>query len=105
MELLRLILMIIFIGSGLFIFGVATFGLFRFKYILNRAHVAAKCDTLASLLIIVGMMIYTGFSTITFKLLIVLMFLWLTNPVATHLIAQTEVITNKDIDDEMEVLE
>ncbi|WFA08470.1 monovalent cation/H(+) antiporter subunit G [Tissierella sp. Yu-01] len=105
MELIRLILMIIFIGSGLFVFGVATFGLFKLDYILNRVHVAAKCDTLASLLVIVGIIIYTGFSFLTLKLLLVIIFLWLTNPVATHLVGQTEVITNKDIEKECEVIE
>lgn len=104
MELIRLILMMVFIGSGLFIFAIATFGLFKFKYVLNRVHVAAKCDTLASLLVIVGIMIYSGFSYLTLKLFIVIIFLWLTNPVATHLVGQTEVITNKDIKSECEVL-
>lgn len=105
MELIRLILMIIFIGFGLFVFGVATFGLYKFNYVLNRIHVAAKCDTLASLLVIIGVIIYSGFSFLSFKLLIVIVFLWLTNPVATHLIGQTEVITNKDIEKECEVIE
>ena len=104
MELIRLILMIFFIGSGLFVFAVATFGLFKFKYVLNRIHVAAKCDTLASLLIIIGLMIYSGFTYLTLKLFLVIIFLWLTNPVATHLVGQTEVITNKDIEKECEVI-
>ena len=105
MEIIRLILMILFISTGLFIFGVATFGLFKFSYILNRIHVAAKCDTLASFLIILGLMIYSGFSVTTLKLVLVLVFLWLSNPVGTHLIGQTELITNKDIKDECEVIE
>lgn len=105
MEIIRLILMILFIGTGLFIFGVATYGLFKFDYILNRVHVAAKCDTLASLLIIIGLMIYSGLSITTLKLGLVVVFLWLSNPVGTHLIGQTEVITNKDIDKECEVIE
>lgn len=105
MELIRLILMVLFIGSGLFIFAIATFGLFKFHYILNRVHVAAKCDTLASLLVLVGIMIYSGFSYLTLKLFFVIIFLWLTNPVATHLVGQTEVITNKDIKKECEVIE
>lgn len=104
MEMIRLILSHIFIMGGLFIFGVATFGLFRFDYILNRAHVAAKCDTLASLLIIIGLMIYSGFTNISLKMFIVLIFLWLTNPVATHLICETEVITNENIEKECEVI-
>lgn len=105
MEIIRLILMILFIGTGLFIFGLATYGLFKFDYILNRVHVAAKCDTLASLLVILGLMIYSGLSITTLKLGLVVVFLWLSNPVGTHLIGQTEVITNKDIDKECEVME
>lgn len=105
MELIRLILMIFFIGSGLFVFAIATFGLFKFDYILNRVHVAAKCDTLASLLVIIGIIIYSGFSFLSLKLILVIIFLWLTNPVATHLVGQTEVITNKDIEKECEVIE
>ncbi len=105
MELIRLILMIFFIGSGLFVFGIATFGLFKFDYVLNRVHVAAKCDTLASLLVILGIIVYSGFSFLSLKLILVIVFLWLTNPVATHLVGQTEVITNEDIDKQCEVIE
>lgn len=96
MEMIRLILMILFISLGMFIFGIATFGLFKFKYILDRVHVAAKCDTLASLLILTGLIIYFGFSLASLKLFFVILLLWLTNPVGTHLIGQTEVITNSD---------
>ena len=102
MEMIRLLLMIIFMGLGIFVFGIATFGLFKFYYILNRIHVAAKCDTLASLLIIIGLMIYSGFSITTLKLLLVVIFLWLSNPVGTHLIGQTEVITNSDMENPYE---
>ncbi|NLW43292.1 MAG: monovalent cation/H(+) antiporter subunit G [Tissierellia bacterium] len=102
MEMIRLVLMIIFMGLGIFVFGIATFGLFKFDYILNRIHVAAKCDTLASLLIIIGLMIYSGFSITTLKLLLVVIFLWLSNPVGTHLIGQTEVITNSDMENPYE---
>lgn len=36
---------------------MATFGIFRFEYALNRIHVAAKCDTLGSMLILAGLII------------------------------------------------
>ena len=42
----------IFIVLGVFVLCVATFGIFRFEYALNRIHVAAKCDTLGSMLIL-----------------------------------------------------
>lgn len=105
METIRLILVISFMSLGIFVFSIATFGLFKFDYILNRAHVAAKCDTLASLLIILGLIIYSGISTTSLKLFLVVVFLWLSNPVATHLISQTEVITNKDLENPYEEVE
>lgn len=105
MESIRIILAIFFIFLGIFVFSIATFGLYKFDYILNRAHVAAKCDTLASLLIILGLMIYSGFTTTSLKLFLVVVFLWLSNPVATHLITQTEVITNKDLENPYEEVE
>ena len=105
MELIRLIFMIFFISLGIFVFGIATFGLFKFDYILNRVHVAAMCDTLASLFVIIGLMFYTGLSITTLKLFLVVVFLWLSNPVGTHLIGQTEVITNKDLKNPYEEVE
>lgn len=105
MTIIRLMLMIFFIAIGLFTFGVATYGLYKFKYILNRVHVASVCDTLAPLSVLIGLMIYNGFNIFILKLFIILIFMWLTNPVSTHLVSQMEIMTNKDIDKECEVVE
>ena len=37
--------------AGLATMLAVTVGLFRFKYVLNRIHVAAKCDTFGILMI------------------------------------------------------
>lgn len=95
----------IFILLGLFIFGIATLGLFRFHYVLNRVHVAAKCDSLASLLVCVGLMFYTNNAGSILKLLIVIVLIWLSNPVASHLVCKIEVETNENLTDECEVEE
>ena len=50
----------VFIILGVFVLCVATFGIFRFEYALNRIHVAAKCDTLGSMLILAGLMLSRG---------------------------------------------
>lgn len=104
-EIIRLIAGLLFIGVGVFIFIVATVGIFKFTYVLNRAHVAAKNDTLATLSIIVGLIILSGWNWLSFKLVIVAVFLWVTNPVATHLIVETEFITNKNIEEHVEVID
>ena len=103
MELFRLIAGTVFILAGLFIFGIATLGLFRFRYVLNRVHVAAKCDSLASLLVCVGLMFLSGNPGAILKLLLVVVLIWLSNPVASHLVCKIEVETNENITDECEV--
>lgn len=94
MEWFSFIVGAVFIIGGLFIFAVATYGLFKFNYILNRLHVAAKCDTLASLMVLIGLIIMGGLTFTSLKLLFIVVFLWLSNPVASHLIAKTESKTN-----------
>lgn len=105
MELLRFILAAIFLCCGLFVLGVATYGLFKLDYVLNRIHASAKCDTLGALLVLIGVVILTGFSATTLKLLLLIVFIWLTNPAAVHIIGRTEVLTNPYIEDECEVIE
>lgn len=90
--------------TGLFILGVATFALFRLDYVLNRIHIAAKCDTLGTLLILLSLMIMSGFSFTSARLLLIIVFVWLSNPVAGHLVTRLEVLTNKDFTEKCEVI-
>lgn len=83
---------------------VTTVGIYRFHYVLNRIHVAAKCDTLGILLILGSLMVLSGFSLTSLKLLLLIVFLWLANPVSSHLIAYLEVETNPEIEQECEVV-
>ena len=101
----RLIAGTVFIVAGLFIFGVAVMGLFRLRYVLNRVHVAAKCDSLAIMLVCIGLMFYAGDPGSILKLVLITAFVWLANPVASHLICKIEVETNDHLEDECEVEE
>ena len=78
-------------------------GVFRFKYVLNRIHVAAKCDTFGILLTFSSLIVMLGWSAASLKLLLILIFIWITHPVASHLIANLEASTNPDIANECEV--
>ena len=103
MEIIRFVLAAIFLISGLFVLAVATIGLFRLKGALNRLHAAAKCDTLGALLVLTSMAILTGLSFTSLKLLILIIFIWITNPVSVFMIGRAEVLTNPDVDNECEV--
>lgn len=104
-EIVRFSAAALFLVCGLFVLGVATAGLFRLHYVLNRIHASAKCDTLGSMLVLIGVAILTGFSFVTLKLFVIILFVWLTNPAAVHLIGRAEVLTNPYLEDECEVIE
>jgi len=95
--MIKIIIAGIFIIAGLFTLGISVIGIFRFSTMLNRVHVASKCDTMGTLLILTGLIIISGFSFFSLKLFLAVVFLWLCNPVASHLIARAEVLTNPNL--------
>ena len=94
----RFILTAVFMAVGAFVILSSVLGVFRFKFALNRIHSAAMTDTLGFGLIIIGLMISATSIFNVLKLLALLVFMWLTNPVAAHMLAKLEVVTDKEID-------
>ncbi len=76
---------------GTFFFISEIIGLFRFKHTVNRMHAAALGDTLGLLFCVAGIILLRGFSFTAFKLALIPVFVFFTSPVASHLIAKTEV--------------
>ena len=96
--MIRVIIAGVLMCAGLFVLSVATIGIFRFSTMLNRIHVAAKCDTLGALLMLSGLIVLSGFTVYSLKLGLVIVFLWLCNPAASHLVARAEVKTNPNLE-------
>ena len=103
LEWIQFIVGAALILAGLVIFALSVIGVYRFKYVLNRMHAAAVGDALGSFCILLGLMLLHGWSLPAFKTLAILLFLWLTSPVSSHLIAEMEVLTIPDIQKECEV--
>ena len=100
--MIRTVLGAALILLGLFVAVVATMGLFRLDTILKRMHAAALADTMGMLLTALGVMVLCGLGVYTLKLLAAVVFLWMASPIMAHLIANTEILTerNMDADDE-----
>lgn len=81
---------------GLVIFLIQMIGVFRFKYVLNRMHAAAMGDTLGIGCCLLGLIVMKGFSFTSLKLLLVIIFLWFSSPVSSHLIVRLEVATDEE---------
>ncbi|MGN8963629.1 cation:proton antiporter [Bariatricus sp. HCP28S3_D3] len=82
--------------SGLIIFAIEMIGVFRFKYVLNRMHAAAMGDTLGIGFSLAGLILMSGLNFTSLKLLFVIVFLWFSSPVSSHLIARLEVTTDEE---------
>lgn len=90
--MIRLILAALcFLMAG-FVFITEVLGLFRFRYVLDRMHAAALGDTLGIFLVVLGVIILRGALLPSLKLLLIPVFLFLTSPVVTHLLAEAEVL-------------
>lgn len=87
----------IFILLGLVILGFQIFGVFKFKYVMNRMHAAAMGDTLGISLALIGLMVMFGISFTSLKIALIVVFLWCSSPVASHLIAALQIETDENI--------
>ena len=70
--------------AGVFFMLVGGVGLLRMPDFYTRMHAAGLIDTLGAGLVLLGLMMQGGWSLVTVKLLLILAFLWLTSPTASH---------------------
>ena len=87
LGLLRAGLACLSIIAGLFFVLAGTLGVLRLPDFYTRLHAAGMTDTLGAELILIGLIIQSGFTQMSLKLLLVAFFLLITSPTATHAIA------------------
>ena len=97
----REIIAAICIIIGLLVFLCGTFGVFRLKYVLNNMHAAALGDTMGLFFIVLGLIILSSNVSVIAKFVLIILFFWLTSPIATHMLAKVELLTNKDAEERM----
>lgn len=87
-SLSELIANILVIAGSLFIFSTAI-GMIRFPDFYTRLHAGSKCLVGGGVSTLLGCIILKGYSFISLKLLIIIAFLIISNPVAIHAIARS----------------
>lgn len=85
---IRTIITGIFVALGCFLLIVASIGVIRFPDFYSRMHAAGKADTMGQTFILVGLIIYAGFSLVSIKLIIIMGLIYIINPTATHFLAK-----------------
>lgn len=77
------------LGLGAFLIFSGGIGVLRFPDFFTRMHAAGVTDTLATILILLGLMILAGWGIVLFKLALILLFIMLTSPTASHALAKS----------------
>ena len=88
MELLHFVAgLMVVTGSVVIIIGLI--GVFRMPDFFTRLHAASVVDTMGTMLITVGLMLYSGMNLISVKLLLIMLFILITTPAAAHALAKS----------------
>lgn len=82
------VLAIILVLGGTFFMLVGSIGVIRLPDFYTRAHASGKVDTLGILMFLTGLALYEGFTLTAGKLLLIIIFVAFTSPVATHALAR-----------------
>lgn len=92
------VLAMILLSLGLFFFLAGTVGILRLPDFYSRLHAAGKCDSLAAVLMIIGIALYNlqpftfGALLVSAKLLLIAIFVFITSPTATHAITEAALV-------------
>ena len=78
----------VFIGAGSVFVLIGGVGILRLPDFYTRIHAAGITDTMGAWLILVGLMLVAGWSLVTAKLVMLLVFLAITSPLSSHALAK-----------------
>ncbi|MCG8581376.1 MAG: monovalent cation/H(+) antiporter subunit G [Bacteroidales bacterium] len=79
----------VFIVTGSLWILIAAIGLMRFKDLYSRIHASTKATSLGLFLTIIGVTIYFASWMVALKLSLIIIFIYLTSPLAGHSIAKS----------------
>jgi multicomponent Na+:H+ antiporter subunit G len=86
-----------FLFAGAFFLFVSAAGLIRLPDFFSRAHAVGKSETLGSFLILVGLILHHGLVLESGKLLLITLFIAITNPTGIHTLTRAALRAGQDI--------
>lgn len=79
----------LFIISGAVAIIIGLVGVFRMPDFFTRLHAASVIDTMGTMLIVIGLILSSGFNLVSVKLLLIMIFILITTPAAAHALAKS----------------
>lgn len=84
----------VFLVAGSLAVLIGAIGVLRFPDLFSRIHAAGITDTAGAGLIVLGLLIESGFTLVSLKLLVILLFLLFTSPTSSHALAKASIHGN-----------
>ena len=75
-------------GLGLVFLVGSMIGMLRLPDFYSRVHASGNSETLGTMLVFLGLAVYNGVSITSAKLLIILMFIFVGNPIGSHILTK-----------------
>ncbi len=88
MSELRLGVILVLLAGGVFFTFVSAVGVIRLPDVYARAHTASQTDTLGAGLVVTAVVLTYGVETEVIKAVLLLVFIFITNPTAAHAAAR-----------------
>jgi multicomponent Na+:H+ antiporter subunit G len=89
MGTLHIAAIVVCLALGVFFTLVSTVGVLRLPDVFSRAHTASQADTLGAGFALAGTALALGVQSPTVKTVLLLVFIFVTNPTAAHAIARS----------------
>ncbi len=103
LEWIRFTLVALLFVAGLIVLFISIFGTYRFDFSLNRMHSSAMCDTLVLMLFVAACVIASGINVVSAKFILLLLIMWCTSPVVSHVFVKTKYLTDENLCDHCEI--
>ena len=94
------VLVVVVAALGIVLMTVAGIGLLRMPDLLTRMHASSKAGTLGAALVLLAVALHFGEAAVTVRVVVVCIFLLLTAPVASHIIARAAYRVGVPLSDE-----
>ena len=82
------IVSILLVSLGIVFMFVGSVGILRLPDFYSRTHAVSKSDTLGIIFVMLGLVVYEGATQSSLKLILIILFIALSNPVGTHALAR-----------------
>ena len=86
---LQEILSVVFVCLGIFFMLVGSVGILRLPDFYSRTHAVSMSDALGIFSVIAGLIVYEGFTQSSLKLLLIALFVALSNPIGAHALSRS----------------